>query len=232
MENEKENKSEHKTQQKKPEIKYEILPKDYNNKNSLNFKIIVLGDSGVGKSCLLNKAINNMFYENNKATIGFDFFDFNIKIFDTPIKIQIWDTCGQEAYNSLTANIFRNTSLAIIMYEIDSHESFEHIERWLQGIRTFSSPDTKIFLLGNKVDLKDKRKITTEEAETYAKINGFRFFREVSAKEEIQLQKKIFVEAAIVIYKDYLKYNKANIIGENGKLHKRKKIKNKHKTCC
>ena len=100
------------------DYKYEILPDDY-TQYDLSFKIIVIGDSGVGKSCLTNKATKDLFETDHNATIGFEFFSFNVNIDGKVVKLQIWDTCGQEAYRSLITNFYRNSSLAIIVYAID-----------------------------------------------------------------------------------------------------------------
>ena len=154
---------------------YEILPDDY-TQYDLSFKIIVIGDSGVGKSCFTNKATKNIFKENYNATIGFEFFTFNIKFNDKVIKLQIWDTCGQELYRSLITNFYRNTSLAILVYAVNSKESFESLEMWYRELRTHSSPDIKIFLVGNKTDLTTERVITTEQGENFAKLNRINKF--------------------------------------------------------
>lgn len=98
----------------------EILPEDC-PKYDLSFKVIVIGNSGVGKSCLSVKATKNIFENNYLATVGFEFFAFNVKIDDKIIKLQIWDTCGQEIYRSLITNFYRNSSLAIIVYAIDEY---------------------------------------------------------------------------------------------------------------
>lgn len=96
----------------------EILPEDYSNYD-LSFKIIVIGDSGVGKSCLTMRATKNLFDNNYNATVGFEFFTFNVKINNQVVKLQVWDTCGQEIYRSLITNFYRNSSLAIMVYSID-----------------------------------------------------------------------------------------------------------------
>lgn len=96
----------------------EILPEDYSNYD-LSFKIIVIGDSGVGKSCLTMRATKNLFDSNYNATVGFEFFTFNVKINNQVVKLQVWDTCGQEIYRSLIINFYRNASLAIMVYGID-----------------------------------------------------------------------------------------------------------------
>lgn len=99
-------------------ITYEILPDDF-NQNDLVFKVIIIGDSGVGKSCLTIKAIKNTFQDEHNSTIGFEFYTFNVKINDKSIKLQIWDTCGQEVYRSLINSFYRNACLAILVYSID-----------------------------------------------------------------------------------------------------------------
>ena len=101
-------------------IKEEILEENY-RKYDLSFKIIVIGNSGVGKSCISVRATKNLFENSYIATVGFEFFNFNIKLGDTIIKLQIWDTCGQEIYRSLITNFYRNSSMAIIVYSIDEY---------------------------------------------------------------------------------------------------------------
>ena len=188
------------------DFNYEILPDDY-TQYDISFKIIVIGDSGVGKSCLTNKAIKNIFEETYNATMGFEFFNFNVKINDKIIKLQIWDTCGQELYHSLITNFYRNSSLAIVVYSVDQKESFENLENWMKEIRTNSNPDIKVFLIGNKIDLIEQRKITTEEGEAYSKQNKFDKFLEASAKTGVNAQ-QIFIDAAKLLYDEYYSYHK------------------------
>jgi small GTP-binding protein len=99
-------------------FKYEVLSDDYPTYD-LSFKVIIVGDSGVGKSCLALKGTKNLFENNYVTTIGFEFFSFNIKVDTKIIKLQIWDTCGQEIYRSLIGNFYRNSSMAIMVYAID-----------------------------------------------------------------------------------------------------------------
>lgn len=96
----------------------EILSEDYGSYD-LSFKIIVIGDSGVGKSCLTMRATKNTFDYNYNATVGFEFFTFNTGIDNRVVKLQVWDTCGQEIYRSLITNFYRNSALAIMVYSID-----------------------------------------------------------------------------------------------------------------
>ena len=161
----------------------------------LSFKIIVIGDQGVGKSCLSIKASRNYFEDFYSPTVGFEFVSFNVKVADKNIKLQIWDTCGQEVYRSLISSFYRSASLAIIVYSIDNEESFNNIEKWLNDIKTQSSPDVKIFLIGNKADLDDKRKITREQGEKFSNEHKISFFTETSAKTGLNVQ-NVFIQAA------------------------------------
>ena len=175
------------------DFKYELLPENL-LQFDLSFKIIVIGDSGVGKSCLTNRATINIFEDAYTATVGFEFLNFNIKIDGKIIKLQIWDTCGQELYRSLITNFYRNASLAIIVYAINSRDSFENIEMWLRELRTHSNPDAKVFLIGNKVDLDNERVITKEQGETFYKTNKLNLFIESSAKTGFNA-KRVFIKA-------------------------------------
>ena len=122
---------------------YEILPDDH-QVYVLNFKLIVIGDSGVGKSCLTKKATRNIFENYYSPTIGFEFYTFVIRIKEKIVRLQIWDTCGQEVYRSLINGFYRNTSLAILVYSIDKVQSFKNLEFWLNDIKTNSGPEIKI----------------------------------------------------------------------------------------
>jgi small GTP-binding protein len=188
--------------------KYELLPDDF-GQYDLSFKIIVIGDSGVGKSCLTNKATKDLFETDHNATIGFEFFSFNVKIDGKVVKLQIWDTCGQEAYRSLITNFYRNSSLAIMVYSIDNRESFDNIGIWLKELKTHSNPDAKVFLIGNKCDLENERKVQKEEGLKFINDFNLNFFIESSAKTGINA-KNIFIKAAFSLYDDYLKYKEKN----------------------
>ena len=115
----------------------------------LTFKIIVLGDSGVGKSCLTLKATQDRFESIYSPTIGFEFLTYTVQIGDKIIKLQIWDTCGQEVYRSLISSFYRNSSLAILVYSIDDENSFSNLESWLNELKSQGNVDMNIFLVGN-----------------------------------------------------------------------------------
>ena len=191
-------------------LKAEVLPDDY-NQYDLSFKMIVIGDAGVGKSCLTAKAAKGIFEDAYSATVGFEFLTFNVKIEGKVIKLQIWDTCGQEIYRSLISSFYRNASLAMMVYAIDSKESFTHIETWLKEVKLQSNPDIKIFLIGNKADLQEDRQVLLNEAKQFKDENGIHFFSETSAKTGLNAQ-EVFIEAAKLLYNEHLKYkSRANV---------------------
>ena len=221
------------------EFKVELLPEDY-AQYDLSFKLIVIGDSGVGKSCLTTKAVKNNFEDYYQATVGFEFLTFNMKINDMVIKMQIWDTCGQEIYRSLISNFYRNSSLAVILYSIDNRESFEHAENWLSDLKSQANPDVRIFLVGNKCDLEESRQVKKEEGMKYKNDQGLDLFLETSAKTGYNAR-NVLIEAAKLLYSDYLKYVETNPKGDNkpGQQKKGEELKGKEnnkdvkkKKCC
>ena len=202
----------------------------------MSFKLIFIGDSSVGKSCLTAKAVKNNFEEYYQATVGFEFLTFNMKVNDKVVKLQIWDTCGQEIYKSLISNFYRNSSLAVLVYAIDNKESFNHVENWLNDLKSQANPDVRIFLVGNKADLEEDRKIPKEEGEKYKEDQHLDLFMETSAKTGHNAR-NVLVEAAKILYKDYLKFdeNSKNENDPNNGKDKKKLIKvdpKKKKGCC
>ncbi len=214
---EKENSDDKKSQTKSsPPIKYEyeILSEDYTNFD-LSFKLIVIGDSGVGKSCLTNNAVKNTFEEAYNATVGFEFFTFNVKMCEKVIKLQIWDTCGQENYQSLITNFYRSSSLAILVYSIDKKETFLNLDLWLKELKLNNSPDTKLILVGNKLDLEEKREVKYEEGKKFADDFGFTDFFETSAKTGENI-KDMFLKVGIILYEEHQKYKDVDSIDTFG----------------
>ena len=178
---------------------------DSEQKNfDLNFKTILIGNTGVGKSCLSLKATKGIFKEDFTSTLGFEFFSFNVKINNTIIKLQIWDTCGQEIYRSLIAGFYRSSSLAIMVYSVIDKQSFEDIDVWLKQVSTHGSPETKIFLIGNKADLPN-RVVSAEDGIKCKEENHMECFMETSAKTGFNTR-ELFVNGAISLYLEHIKY--------------------------
>jgi len=195
---------------------YEIL-RDFKGKHDFSFKAIIIGDAFVGKSSLINQAIKKQFKTTYAPTLGFDYFVFHIRIKNKIIKLQIWDTCGQEIYKSLVTNFYRNSSVAFMVYAINDRNSFEHIDNWLKEIKYNSSPDTKIFLIGNKCDLINERKVTYEEGLNYSNNYEFNGFYEVSAKTGEKTE-EIMIKAAKALYDDYSDYLSDKVKNKNDDL--------------
>jgi len=220
---------------KQENYKVEVLPEDY-PQYDLSFKLIFIGDSGVGKSCLTTKAVKNNFEEYYQATVGFEFLTFNMKVNNKVIKLQIWDTCGQEIYKSLISNFYRNSSLAVLIYAINDKESFNHVEGWLNELKSQANPDIRIFLVGNKADLEEERKVTTEEAANYKEKQHLDLFMEASAKTGHNA-KDVLVEAAKILYTDYLNFDENSKKMADEKMNKKgdsliKKDKKSKNGCC
>ena len=210
-----------------------------NNKYDFSFKMIVIGDAGVGKSCLTGRAIKDKFDDGEYSpTVGFEFLTFTTKIDNKIIKLQIWDTCGQEVYRSLITNFYRNASLAMMVYSIDSRESFLHINQWLKEVRIQSNPDVKIILIGNKADLENEREVYFQEDKRDKDENELLYFEETSAKSGLN-SKEVFTEAARILYKEHNKYktraNYPNLNTNNQDNNPTKLTKveqNRNKGCC
>jgi len=184
--------------------KVEIL-KDDPGDCDMSFKIIIIGDSYVGKSCLTIKAIKGVFEEDYSSTVGFEFMTLFLKLNDNCLKLQLWDTCGQEAYRSIISSFYKSSALAILVYSIDKLETFSNLEIWLNEIRTKSNPNIIIYLIGNKVDLEDQRQVTKEMAKKFCENNDINFFVETSAKTGINVE-YLFIEAAKTLYNQHMKY--------------------------
>ena len=146
------------------------------------FKILLLGDSEVGKSCFLMRYSDNVFVENYITTIGLDYKLKNVKLDSgKTIKVQLWDTAGQDKYRTIAKNYFKGSHGILLLYDITKQSSFNNIREWIQDIREEVSPKAIIFLIGNKIDLADQRKISKEKGIELAEEYKLPFF-EASAK--------------------------------------------------
>ena len=229
-----------------PEIKVQHLTEedDIFETPDILFKIIIIGNSGVGKSSLSHYGTTKQFLENYKPTLGFEYYKYNAIVNDKKIRLQIFDTCGQEIYNSLVQNFYKNTGLAIIVYSINDYNSFKGIDNWVKQLKLYATPDILIFLIGNKNDLPN-REVSYEEGEKYKKEYKFNIFMESSAKNGFNVE-KIFENAIKILYVKHEKFkdfsgvckniSKADdkILRDSIKLNAKeliKKNKNKKKCC-
>ena len=145
------------------------------------YKLIFLGDQGVGKSCILNRFMNNTFTEEYQATIGLDFQSKNVQIDNQDVHLLLYDTAGQEKFRSLIPMYTRDANIILLVYEVTSKDSFLHLNHWLNDLTTVKKDEVIFVVVGNKTDLEDKREVSREEGEQFAKDNDY-LFAEVSAK--------------------------------------------------
>lgn len=144
------------------------------------FKIVVVGDSAVGKTQVLGRFAKDEFYFDSKSTIGVEFQTRTVTINRKSIKAQIWDTAGQERYRAVTSAYYRGALGAMLVYDITKRQSFDHVARWLEELRAHADNSIVIMLLGNKADLASKRAVSKEDAIEFAEEQGL-FFSETSA---------------------------------------------------
>uniref|UniRef100_A0A452YB57 Uncharacterized protein n=3 Tax=Aegilops tauschii subsp. strangulata TaxID=200361 RepID=A0A452YB57_AEGTS len=159
-----------------------------NNENSatdsknLKVKLVLLGDSGVGKSCIVLRFVRGQFDPTSKVTIGASFLSQTLALEDsTTVKFEIWDTAGQERYAALAPLYYRGAGAAIVVYDITSAESFNKAQYWVKELQRHGSQDMIMALVGNKADLHEKRTVSSQEAQEHADMNNM-FFVETSAK--------------------------------------------------
>jgi len=145
------------------------------------FKLVLLGESAVGKSSLVLRFVKGQFHEYQESTIGAAFLTQTVMLDDTTVKFEIWDTAGQERYHSLAPMYYRGAQAAIVVYDITNQETFARAKTWVKELQRQASPSIVIALAGNKSDLSAKRMVDHDEALAYADENGL-LFMETSAK--------------------------------------------------
>lgn len=145
------------------------------------FKLVLLGESSVGKSSLVLRFVKGQFHEFQESTIGAAFLTQTVQIDDTTVKFEIWDTAGQERYHSLAPMYYRGAQAAIVVYDISNKETFHKAQTWIKELQRQANPNIVIALAGNKLDLANKRAVSFEEAKVYADESSL-LFMETSAK--------------------------------------------------
>jgi small GTP-binding protein len=164
------------------------------------FKYIIIGDTGVGKSCLLLQFTDKRFRHDHDLTIGVEFGARMLHLEDKEIKLQIWDTAGQESFRSITRSYYRGAAGALLVYDITRRDTFSHLSNWLNDARENGNPDMAITLVGNKTDLDSRRTVSVEEAQRFAKENNL-IFVETSAKSDINVEFAFEITAKSIYYK-------------------------------
>ena len=161
------------------------------------FKVVILGDSGVGKTGITNRYLNETFIENTKTTVGVEFGAKKLDIDGKVVKIQIWDTAGQERYRSVTSAYYKGAKGVFLVYDITQLSSFHSIDKWIHEVKVAAGNDVLVFLIGNKLDLSEKREVSYEIAKSKAEELGITYC-ETSAKTSENIN-KIFEDISKVI---------------------------------
>lgn len=164
------------------------------------FKYIIIGDMGVGKSCLLHQFTDMKFLADSPHTIGVEFGTKIIEVMGKKIKLQIWDTAGQERFRAVTRSYYRGAAGALLVYDITRRATFNRLTSWLTDARNLTNPNTIIMLVGNKKDMEDARDVSYEEASAFAEQNGL-IFLETSAKTGENVE-DTFLKSAKLIFQN------------------------------
>ncbi|CAG9317470.1 unnamed protein product [Blepharisma stoltei] len=199
----------------------------------LLFRVIIVGDTGVGKSCVLLRFSENIFKEQHNVTIGVEFGTKTVRINDQPIKLQIWDTAGQESFRSITRSFYRRADGVLLVYDTTAKHTFENCEYWLDEIRQNASADVVLYLVANQVDLIDSgeaREVTTEEGRKFAERHQLAGFKETSAKSGLNVE-ETFMDFTRVLYERW-KDRKEIEPAPQPKIELRATKLKKKKKCC
>ena len=165
------------------------------------FKVVLIGDTSVGKTNILSKYLTNDFDPDSKATVGVEFGTKNFKIEDNIVKVQILDTAGQERYRSITNAYYKGAKGSLLVYDITNPKTFESIDRWLSDLKVNGDENISVVLLGNKSDLESDRKVTTQQGKEKAEFYKLAFM-ETSALNGNNIE-KAFSELITDVYKNH-----------------------------
>lgn len=178
------------------------------------FKIVLLGDSGVGKSNLVFRFTRNEFNKDSKSTIGVEFATKTVQIDDNKlVKAQIWDTAGQERYRSIASSYYRGAVGALLVYDVTDRNSFNHVPMWLKEVEENAEKDCLIMLVGNKMDLQEQRTVFVRDGRSFARKNGLAFI-ETSALDATGVE-TAFQRILQEIYKTQTKKQLKNVSGKS-----------------
>ena len=166
------------------------------------FKIIIIGDSGIGKSAVLFRFADDIYNNNYISTIGVDFKIKTIFVNSKIIKLQIWDTAGQERFRTITTSYYRGAHIIFMCYDITDRQSFQNLEMWYDEVKKYAGSNIQIVICGTKMDLTAKREVSYEEGKEYANDHGFNFY-ETSSKENTNVD-ILFEKSSKIMLENFL----------------------------
>lgn len=152
------------------------------------FKVVLIGDAGVGKTCIVQRFKTGTWLEMQGSTIGVDFCMKTVEINGKKIKLQVWDTAGQERFRTITQSYYRSANGVLCAFDVTRESSFQNVARWMEDIQKYCAPDVIKILIGNKTDLKDSRVISSEDAEKCSEHWGMLEYIETSAKDNRNIE--------------------------------------------
>ena len=193
---------------------------------TLTFKILTLGESSVGKTCILRRYVEGQFFKNQLSTIGIDFKSKTLQIGNHEVRLKIWDTAGQERFRNITSQYYKGAEGIILVFDLTKKESFDKINDWMKQIKlNTQSDEIAIVLLGNKKDIVNERVITFEEGKERGEEYGIKFF-ETSALDGSGIENAFQSLSEEIMKKKKIDYEKNNFV-----LGKQKVVKNKDGCC-
>ena len=195
------------------------------------FKLLLIGDSGAGKSSILLRLSEGVFHDRFLSTIGIDFKVRTLNLDDKVVKVQIWDTAGQERFRTITNAYYRGAHGILLIYNIDDRQSFADIENWRHQINKYANEKVVKILIGNKCDMDGQRQVGYDEAKAYADDMGFQFF-ETSAKTAENIEEALFGIVGEIKKKLESEDNNPNGEAENKKVNMERKEESDAKRCC
>ena len=193
------------------------------------YKVIIIGDAGVGKSCILYRAIKGEFKDRYEVTIGAEYNSFIVRIKGKVVKLQVWDTAGQEGFKSMTRIFYKGSHCAIVVYDVTKSSTFSKVEEWIGEIKENATVDAKICLVGNQKDKKKQRQIDTSVAQEFANSHALSSFIETSAKTGEGIT-ELFLFIAKILYLEHDTSEASKL--ERGYLLDKSRVLGKHKPCC
>jgi small GTP-binding protein len=191
----------------------------------LNVPLVIIGDTSVGKSSILVRFCEDRFESNYVITIGVEYQERTIQINDTRMRLKIWDTAGQERFRSVTPAYYRRALGVLVIFDLTNRKSFENVEDWLRSLQAQGDPTVQKILVGNKVDLSNRRQVSKEEGDNLAKKHQMKYF-EVSAKTAVNVE-DVFFDLATQV-----KINHKLIPANNSNSHKSNNPQSKITTKC
>lgn len=195
------------------------------------FKLLLIGDSGVGKSCLLLRFADDTYTESYISTIGVDFKIRTIELEGKTIKLQIWDTAGQERFRTITSSYYRGAHGIIVAYDVTDQESFNNVKQWLQEIDRYACENVNKLLVGNKSDLTTKKVVDYTTAKEFADQLGIPFL-ETSAKNATNVEQAFMTMAAEIKNRMGPPTTEANLRGTDGKINPGTPVQPRGSGCC